>query len=139
MRELIESYVDVVKDWHKIKGKLELRPYLLFVLTTLLMMTAMIWIAKSWDPFWPIFKIFSAVMVVPFFTATIRRLHYIEKSGFLLLALLIPVIGLIWVALHLLQEEPDKRGMSVKDHVKKALEPDMRHLEKKKEEEENGI
>lgn len=62
----------------------------------------------------------------------------VEKNAIQLLALLIPVIGLIWVVLHLLQEEPDKKGMSVKDHVKKALEPDMRHLQKKKKE-ENGM
>ncbi len=133
MRELIESYIYVLKDWHNMKGKLELRPYLLFVLTTLLIMVAMIWTAKAWDPFWSIFKIFSVIMLVPFFTATVRRLHYVNKSALHLLTLMIPVIGLIWVCLHLFQEEPDAAGYDIKQQVKNALTPDTRHLEKKKQ------
>lgn len=125
--ELITGYVSVLKDWHKIKGKLEVRPYLMFVLTTLLLMTGLLWLGRLVPVFAPLFKIFSVLMIVPFLTATIRRIHHVGKTCWFFLWLLIPIIGWLYIILHLIQEDPDEERATflgtTAANLKKAFTP----------------
>ena len=125
--ELFTGYWSVLKDWHKVKGKLEVRPYLMFVLTTLLLMTALLWLGRLVPIFEPLFKIFSILMIVPFLTATLRRVHHVGKKIWFFLWLLIPVIGWLYIILHLIQEDPDEERATflgtTKNNLKKAFTP----------------
>ena len=125
--ELFTGYWSVLKDWHKVKGKLEVRPYLMFVLTTLLLMTALLWLGRLVPVFEPLFKIFSILMIVPFLTATLRRVHHVGKKIWFFLWLLIPVIGWLYILLHLIQEDPDEERATflgtTKNNLKKAFTP----------------
>ena len=125
--ELFTGYWSVLKDWHKVKGKLEVRPYLMFVLTTLLLMTGLLWLGRLVPIFEPLFKIFSILMIVPFLTATLRRVHYVGKKIWFFLWLLIPVIGWLYILLHLIQEDPDEERATflgtTKNNLKKAFTP----------------
>ena len=69
--ELFTDYIAVLKDWHKVNGKLELRPYLMFLLAALLFMTGLLWLGRLVPVFEPLFKIFSVVMIVHFYNFTI--------------------------------------------------------------------
>ena len=125
--ELFTDYIAVLKDWHKVNGKLELRPYLMFLLAALLFMTGLLWLGRLVPVFEPLFKIFSVVMIVPFITATIRRIHHVGKSVWFFLWLFIPIIGWLYIILHLIQEEPDDKRASflgtTKANLKKAFTP----------------
>ena len=77
--------------------------------------------------FEPLFKIFSLVMAVPFLTATLRRIHHVGKTGWFFLWLLIPIIGWLYIILHLIQEFPDDEKPSflgtTASNLKRAFTP----------------
>ncbi|MCK5852896.1 DUF805 domain-containing protein [bacterium] len=43
-------------------------------------------------------------MIIPFLSATVRRLHDISRSGWMILVKLIPIFGTIWLLLFLRDE-----------------------------------
>lgn len=58
----------------------------------------------SWGFFFLLNGLYSIVLLIPSLAVAVRRLHDIGKSGWMLLILLIPVIGGIWMLVLLLRE-----------------------------------
>lgn len=58
----------------------------------------------SWGYFFLLNGLYSIVLLIPSLAVAVRRLHDIGKSGWMLLILLIPVIGGIWMLVLLLRE-----------------------------------
>ncbi|WP_010523026.1 DUF805 domain-containing protein [Aquimarina agarivorans] len=48
--------------------------------------------------------IFSVLMFIPYLAVSIRRLHDVNKSGWFLLLILVPIIGWIWLFILLITE-----------------------------------
>lgn len=60
-------------------------------------------------PYGFLYFIYLLTLVTPSFTVTVRRLHDSGKSGWMLLLLLIPFIGTIWIfILTILEGNPGK-------------------------------
>jgi uncharacterized membrane protein YhaH (DUF805 family) len=60
-------------------------------------------------PYGFLYFIYLLTLVVPSLTVTVRRLHDSGKSGWMLLLLLIPFIGTIWIfVLTVLEGDPGK-------------------------------
>ena len=55
----------------------------------------------------PVTLFYSLSMTMPTMSLTVRRLHDVGRSGFLMLVLLLPVAGTLWLLFHLA-----KRGTS---------------------------
>ena len=58
----------------------------------------------SWGFFFLLNGLYSIVLFIPSLAVAVRRLHDIGKSGWMLLILLIPVVGGIWMLVLLLRE-----------------------------------
>ena len=58
----------------------------------------------SWGYFFLLNGLYSIVLLIPSLAVAVRRLHDIGKSGWMLLILMIPVIGGIWMLVLLLRE-----------------------------------
>ena len=58
----------------------------------------------SWGYFFLLNGLYSIVLLIPSLAVAVRRLHDIGKSGWMLLILLIPVVGGIWMLVLLLRE-----------------------------------
>ena len=54
-------------------------------------------------PSLPLWQIFAILMLLPYVSATAKRLHDIDKSGFWFLSILVPVFG--WIYLFVLTIE----------------------------------
>ncbi len=48
-------------------------------------------------PYGAFYLIFSLVVLIPGLAVSVRRLHDVDKSGWMLLIALIPLIGAIWL------------------------------------------
>jgi uncharacterized membrane protein YhaH (DUF805 family) len=51
----------------------------------------------------PITGLYMLAMLIPFLAITVRRLHDIGKSGWMILVALIPIIGEIWLLILLIR------------------------------------
>ena len=67
----------------------------------------------------PIYGLYAIVLLVPGLSVSIRRLHDIGKSGWMLLLLLIPIVGAIWLlVLMAINSSPEnKYGLNPKEAV----------------------
>lgn len=68
----------------------------------------------------PIYSLFFIIMLVPSLAVSVRRLHDINKSGWVLLVGLIPIIGFIWLLIYCLREGtygPNQYGEDPKEEL----------------------
>ncbi len=108
--ELLNPYLNVLRNWKKINGVQEKREHWCAVLTALIILAVLLWFANKIPTLMVLPKIFSLVNLVPFFTATVRRLHDVNKSGWFLLFLLLPIVGALGVfAFTIFDSDPKSR------------------------------
>ena len=65
-----------------------------------------------------IYALYTIAVFIPGLAVTIRRLHDVGKSGWMLLIILIPIIGVVWIFVLLCmdsQPETNKWGPNEKD------------------------
>ena len=90
----INIFRNVLKKSFSFSGRIDRRQYWLFIL--LMLVTNKI-------PSLPLWQIFAILMLLPYVSATAKRLHDIDKSGFWFLSILVPVFG--WIYLFVLTIE----------------------------------
>ena len=93
-----------LKNWNKFKGRANRSEFWYFTLFYFIFLTITYFIDVSflgWDPMDPTFGVLSTVYylvtLIPSFSVTIRRLHDINKSGWNLLWMLIPLLGAVYI------------------------------------------
>lgn len=72
------------------------------------------------DDLGPLYSIFALIMLIPSLAVAVRRLHDINKSGWLLLVIFIPVIGFIWLLIYFLRNGtygPNQYGEDPKEDL----------------------
>ncbi len=96
-------YLKVLKQYADFNGRVRRKEYWMFVLFYIIFaFTAMILdnifgIAIKGVGYGPIYLLYCLFLFIPSFAVSVRRLHDIGKSGWMILIALIPVIGAIWL------------------------------------------
>lgn len=97
-------YLKVLRQYVDFKGRARRKEYWTFVLFNILFGIGCAildgGLGLSFDEnlyYGPIYGLYSLVMFLPSLAVGVRRLHDIGKSGWMLLIVLIPIIGVIWL------------------------------------------
>ena len=104
-----------LKNWNKFKGRANRSEFWYFTLFYFIFLTITYFIDVSflgWDPMDPtsigVLSIaYYSVTLIPSFSVTIRRLHDINKSGWNLLWMLIPLLGAVYIIILNILKGPD--------------------------------
>lgn len=86
-KEAISNFVDALKQYVKFEGKANRKQFWMFVLVSVILSSIL---GVIWKP---LEIIFFLAILIPSLAIGARRLHDINKSGWLQLIMLIPVIG----------------------------------------------
>ena len=99
---MIQNFLKVLKQYGKFKTRSTIKEFWLFHLFSFLIIIILIIIDNSIN-----FKIignigvlttiYSIFIFIPSLSISVRRLHDVGKSGWTILYILIPVIGVIWL------------------------------------------
>ena len=104
-----------LKNWNKFKGRANRSEFWYFTLFYFIFLTITYFIDVSflgWDPMVPtsigvLSTAYYLVTLIPSFSVTIRRLHDINKSGWNLLWMLIPLLGAVYIIILNILKGPD--------------------------------
>ncbi len=96
-------YLKVLKQFADFSGRARRKEYWMFTLFN----TIFIVVAAVLDnvlgltvgelPYGVFYFLYALAVLIPGLAVTVRRLHDVGKSGWMLLVLLIPLIGAIWI------------------------------------------
>jgi len=104
---MLESFFTVLKKYADFSGRSRRREYWMFVLANLIV-AAILGILSRIPILGLIFAIASGLyglaVLIPGIAVSIRRLHDTDRSGFMLLLCLIPLVGAIIVLYFAIQE-----------------------------------
>ena len=107
MEQYVELYKDVLKKWNVFSGRARRREYWMFFLMNFILFT-ILGILSQLPYVGTLFSIVSALaslaLIIPGFTVCIRRLHDTNRSGWVLLLGLIPLVGAIILLVFVIQE-----------------------------------
>ena len=104
---MLASYFAVLKKYAEFSGRARRREYWMFALANLIV-AAVLGILSRIPILGLVFAIasglYSLAVLVPGIAVSIRRLHDTNRSGFMLLLCLIPIVGFIIVLYFAIQE-----------------------------------
>jgi len=101
-------YLKVLKQYVDFNGRSRRSEYWTFLLFSIVFAGGAMLLDKSVDVvvlgtgYGPLFLFFALATFVPGTAVAVRRLHDIGKSGWMILVVLIPIIGAIWILVLLL-------------------------------------
>lgn len=104
MDGMLTPYMEMLKNWKTMKGTMSRTYYWTAVLTMLILLSVLLWFVEKMPGLGILIDIFLLLMAVPYFTATVRRLHDVDKSAWNLGFLLIPVVGFFGIFLFLISD-----------------------------------
>ncbi len=96
-------YLKVLKQYADFSGRARRKEYWMFVLFNMIFaIVAMILdnvlgIAMEGIGYGPLYGLYVLAMLIPGLAVAVRRLHDVGKSGWMILIVLIPLIGAIWL------------------------------------------
>jgi uncharacterized membrane protein YhaH (DUF805 family) len=90
-------YLKVLKQYADFNGRASRTEFWMFVLFNIIFAVAANIIDYILGTGYVFNMIYNLAILVPSIAVSVRRLHDINKSGWLLLVSLIPVIGIIWL------------------------------------------
>lgn len=107
---ILTPYMNILKDWKQLRGTVGKREFWAAVLTALVILAVLLWFAEKIPAVGFLPAIFSLVNLPAFFTATVRRLHDVNRSAWWLLFLFIPIVGALGIfAFTVFDSEPKSR------------------------------
>jgi len=112
MEQYVELYTGVLKKWNVFSGRARRREYWMFALMNFIIFVILGVVGgilgQIWGPLATLISVVSAllslVLIIPNFAVGIRRLHDTNRSGWLFLLALIPLIGVIILLVFFIQE-----------------------------------
>ncbi len=110
MNGLLTPYFNMLLNWRTLKGRTDRREYWSALFTLFLILAILLWFGDKIPILSYLPSTYMFLMLIPCFSATIRRLHDVGKRGYSLLWLLLPVIGFISVFVLLIREDNDAKG-----------------------------
>lgn len=96
-------YLKVLKNYTNFSGSARRKEYWMFTLFNVIFAVAamlldnLLGIAIEGIGYGPIYGLYVLATIVPGIAVSVRRLHDVDKSGWMLLIGLIPLIGAIWL------------------------------------------
>jgi uncharacterized membrane protein YhaH (DUF805 family) len=96
-------YLKVLKQYADFSGRARRKEYWMFVLFNMIfaivaiILDNILGIAKEGIGYGPLYGLYVLAMLIPGLAVTVRRLHDVGKSGWMILISLIPLIGTIWL------------------------------------------
>lgn len=96
-------YLKVLKQYADFSGRARRKEYWMFVLFNLIfgilvmVLDNIFGIAITGIGYGPLYGIYTLLLFIPSLAVSVRRLHDVGKSGWMLLIALIPLIGAIWL------------------------------------------
>ena len=96
-------YLKGLKQYADFNGRARRTEYWMFVLFNILFAVAAIvldnvlGIAMEELGYGPVYGLYTLALLIPGLAVAVRRLHDVGKSGWMLLIILIPLIGAIWL------------------------------------------
>ena len=90
-------YLAVLKKYAEFNGRARRQEYWMFLLFNIIFGFAAGIVDSILGTYLAVYSIYSLAMIIPGIAVSVRRLHDIGKSGWMLLIVLIPLIGAIWL------------------------------------------
>jgi len=118
----MEWYLCVLKKYDEFNGRACKKEFYMFIIYNLIFVTLAIAIdnltgtTAAGLPYGLFNYLYILVVIIPVLAVVIRRLHDVGKSGWFLLIILIPIIGIIWLLILLC-------GEGIKGENKYGLNP----------------
>lgn len=107
-------YLKCLKQYADFSGRARRKEYWMFTLFNLIfgivgmILDNIFGIAVDGIWYGPLYGLYTLAVIIPGLAVAVRRLHDINKSGWMLLIILIPIIGGIWFFV-LMVKEGDKK------------------------------
>lgn len=99
----MEWYIKVLKQFSDFSGRARRKEYWMFVLFNMIfaivaiILDNIMGLAFEDIGYGPIYGIYVLIVLIPGLAVGVRRLHDTGKSGWMMLLLLLPIIGAIWL------------------------------------------
>lgn len=99
----MEWYLKVLRQFKDFSGRARRKEYWMFVLFNIVfggatvVLDNMLGLAHEMLGYGPIYGIYMLLILIPAVAVSVRRLHDIGKSGWMILVGFIPLIGGIWL------------------------------------------
>ena len=96
-------YLAVLKNYAGFSGRARRKEYWMFTLFNIIfaivavLLDNVLGIAMTEVGYGPLYGLYALAMLIPGLAVTVRRLHDVGKSGWMILIALIPIIGSIWL------------------------------------------
>jgi len=96
-------YLMALKKYAQFNGRSRRKEYWMFILFNMafaivaMLLDNVLGLANETVGYGPIYGIYSLAVFIPGLAVSVRRLHDVNKSGWMLLIALIPLIGAIWL------------------------------------------
>lgn len=96
-------YLKVMRQYTDFNGRARRQEYWMFTLFNVIFSIAamvldnVLGLAFGEIGYGPLYLVYGLVALIPGLAVTVRRLHDIGKSGWMLLVILIPIVGAIWL------------------------------------------
>lgn len=103
-------YLKVLKQYADFNGRATRREYWMFTLFNLIFVIVaaildnILGLTIGEIPYGIIYLLYSFVLFIPALSVAVRRLHDVNKSGWMILIALIPIVGSIWLLVLLVTE-----------------------------------
>ncbi len=97
-------FIKVLKQYADFNGRARRKEYWMFILFYIIFSMVATAIDAALGTWGTIAGIFGLAMLIPSLAVGVRRLHDIGKSGWMLLVVLIPLIGAIWLIILLVTD-----------------------------------
>ena len=106
---MLNPYLTMMKDWKVINARMDRRTYWSAMLTMLVIICVLLWFSSKIPALGFLPAVFTLVNLMPLATATVKRLHDVQKSGWWILLLLVPVIGWVGLFIYLVLDTANKK------------------------------
>jgi uncharacterized membrane protein YhaH (DUF805 family) len=93
----MDNYIAVLKKYSDFESTSSRKEYWMFVLFNIIFSSIAALVSPKFS------MLYSLLIFIPALAITVRRLHDIGKSGWMMLIVFIPLIGTIWLLVLLLQ------------------------------------
>jgi len=96
-------YLQVVKNYANFSGRARRKEYWMFSLFNIIFITVAMIIDNVAGltfgkfPIGLLYFLYALFIIIPVLAVTVRRLHDVGKSGWMILIYLIPIVGAIWL------------------------------------------
>ena len=96
-------YLAVLKNYAGFSGRARRKEYWMFTLFNIIfaivamLLDNVLGIAMAEIGYGPLYGLYTLAVFIPGLAVSVRRLHDVGKSGWMILIVLIPIIGAIWL------------------------------------------